>query len=166
MRITVLSIFGRAWALASVLLIATLVVPLAAFATDVAPQPEGPVVTGVNIWLVLLGGVSPLVGYVFNHYLPHTNVQLKGVVQTVIAAGVAVFYTAVSSGAGIDNKTLVAVVTAMGAALLAHFGYRASAINVLFGGGTNASGMPDTIKVIGGATVVAPHAQPAVAPIH
>lgn len=105
---------------------------------DAAPVSDGPATNAVNLYLVVLGGLSPLAGYVLNHYAPWATEPVKGIVQAVLAAGGAVLFQAVSgSDLGLNDPTLLAALTAMISALLAHVGWKAAAINVALGGGSN-----------------------------
>lgn len=122
-----------------------LMFPLAALAQDVVvgpgdptPVSDGPATNAVSLYLVVLGAVTPLIGYGINHYAPWVSEQAKGIVQAVLAAGVAVLYQAVSgSDLGLNDQTLLAVLTAMASALFAHLGWKAAAINVALGAGSN-----------------------------
>jgi hypothetical protein len=130
-----------------------LALPAAAALADVlpgpgttAPQPDGPVVTGVNIWLLVLGYVSPLVAYLLNHFAPWVTVQIKGIVIGAVAAAVALVYQLVSAGNfGWNYQTLVAVVETVLASIAGHASFKASGINVAFGAGSNASGAADKV---------------------
>lgn len=110
-----------------------------------APQPDGPVVDGANIWLVLIGFLTPLVTYVINHYAPWMSTQIKGLVQGVVAALAACLYQLLSDGSfGWNEQTLVAIVTVVGSSILAHYGYAAGGLNRALGGGSNRGGAPET----------------------
>lgn len=105
------------------------------------PVPEGPAANWIPLYLLVLGAATPLVGYVLNHFAPWASEQVKGIVQAVLAAGVAVLYQAVTPGDfGLNDETLLAVVTAMVGALLGHLGWSASGINGMLGAGTNVDG--------------------------
>lgn len=119
-------------------------------AGDVAPQPPGDVVTGLNLVDVLLGLLVPAVGYVINHFGPQTSEQAKWLVQVVLAAGVGAIHQAIGDGNfGWNTQTLVAVLTVMATALVAHLGYKTGRINTLLGGGFNHNaGAPDTPSVV------------------
>lgn len=127
------------------LLLAALVLPATGLAQeivtgpgDAAPVSDGPATNAVNLYLVVLGGLTPLIGYVLNHYAPWVSEQVKGLVQAALAAGVAVLYQAVSgSDLGLNDETLLAALTAMISALLAHVGWARAQINTALGGGTN-----------------------------
>lgn len=107
---------------------------------DPSSQPDGPVATGVNLYLLVLGAAVPLVGYVLNHHAPWASEPVKQAAQIALAAAVAVLYQAVTPGdLGLNDGTLLAVLTAVVSALLAHFGlYKPSGVSVALGAGTNA----------------------------
>ena len=131
--------------LAGLLALAALLLPALAGAQEIIPGPgdptpisDGPATNAVNLYLVVLGGLVPLVGYALNHFAPWASEQVKGLVQAGLAAGVAVLYQAVSgSDLGLNDGTLLAAVTAMVAALLGHVGWRSAGINTALGGGSN-----------------------------
>lgn len=132
----------------STLVLAGLLLPLEAVAQiagpgESTPVSDGPATNAVNLYLVVLGGLVPLAGYMINHFGPQTTEQVKGIVQAVLAAGVAVLYQAVSgSDLGLNDETLLAAVTAMVSALLGHVGWRTAGINTSLGGGTNHQSPP------------------------
>lgn len=108
---------------------------------DSVPISDGPATNAVNVYLLVLGGLVPLAGYVLNHFAPWATEQVKGLVQAALAAGVGVLYQAVSgSDLGLNDETLLAAVTAMLSALVGHVGWRAAGINTALGGGSNAPG--------------------------
>lgn len=115
---------------------------------DAAPVPDGPAATALSLYLFALSAFAPLVGYALNHYSPlWVSEQAKGVVHAVLAAGVAVLYQAASPGdLGLNDGTLLAVLTAMGGALAGHLGWTKSAISVAFGAGTNRGGAPSPVR--------------------
>jgi len=107
---------------------------------DPVPVSDGPATNAVNLYLVVLGGLVPLVGYVLNHHAPWVSEQAKGLVHAALAAGVAVLYQAVSgSDLGLNDETLLAMVTAMVSALLGHVGWKTATISTALGAGTNAA---------------------------
>lgn len=94
-----------------------------------APVTEGPSTNAVNLYLVLLGGLTPLVGYVLNRFLSVPE-EVKGLIHAGLAAFVGVLYTAASgSDLGLNDETLLAALTAMFAALFGHVGWRTAEIN-------------------------------------
>jgi hypothetical protein len=108
----------------------------AAFAQDpivgqgtAAPVTDGPSTNAVNLYLVLLGGLTPLVGYVLNRFLSIPE-EVKGLIHAGLAAFVGVLYTAASGGDfGLNDETLLAALTAMFAALFGHVGWKTAEIN-------------------------------------
>jgi hypothetical protein len=100
--------------------------------------PDGPATQFVPLYLVVLGAVTPLAGYLINHFGPQTSEQVKGIVQGVLAAGVAVLYQAVTPGnLGLNTQTLLAVLTTMVSSLVGHYGWKTAGINTTLGGGFN-----------------------------
>lgn len=107
-------------------------------AGDPVPVTDGPSTSAVNLVLVVLGGLTPLLGYLLNWALPQTTEQVKGLVQAVLAAGVAVVYTSIqSNGLELDTELLLSVLTAMASALFAHLGFKTAGWNTFLGGGLN-----------------------------
>lgn len=110
--------------------------PAVAMADVPAAGPDAGV---LPLYLLAISALVPLVGYVLNHYAPWASEQAKGVAQAVLAAGVAVLYQAAAPGdLGLNDATLLAVLTAMGTSLFAHLGWKAAGINVTLGAGRNA----------------------------
>lgn len=107
-------------------------------AADVVPVPDAPAVAAVNLYVVALGFVSPLIGYLINFVLPTTTAQVKGVIQGAVAAGVGVLVGAVSGADfGLNDVTLLNAATAILVSVGAHLAYRSSDLNGFFGGGKN-----------------------------
>lgn len=115
-----------------------LVDAISASAADVVPVPDAPAVSAVNLYVVALGFVSPIVGYLLNYALPTTSAQMKGIVQGAIAAGVGVLVGA-ASGAdlGLNDVTLLNAATAVLVSVGAHLAYKSGDVNGFFGGGKN-----------------------------
>lgn len=92
-------------------------------------------------WTFMLGAVTPLCGYVLNHWAPWASEQAKAVVHVVVAAAVGALYKLASTG-GVDFShaaTWKYVGAAVVAALMAHkWLYVPGQINVRLGGGSNA----------------------------
>ena len=113
-----------------------LLVPALALAagTALAPVPQ--------VWVILLGALTPLVTYVVNHFAPWVTEPVKAVVLAVVAGAVAAAYTAIETGIfGFNNATLQLVLSAIVAAFGAHLLiWRPSGIAAKLGGGTNAPG--------------------------
>lgn len=113
------------------------------------PVPEGPATSFVNLYLLGLGAVMPLVGYLLNHYAPWASEQVKGIAQGALAAGVAVLYQAVTPGdLGLNDQTLLACATAVFGSIVGHLGWSAGRINVALGGGRNSDGQPSTDRLL------------------
>lgn len=112
---------------------------LPALALADGPQ-KGLAFSADQTWLVLIGALVPLVTYVLNHFAPWVSEEVKGVVFVLVAAIAGGLYKAVDDGNfGWNAATAEYVVTAIGAALLAHnWLWRPSGINVRMGAGTNA----------------------------
>lgn len=135
----------------SVLILPPLALGLVPGPAEPVPIPDGPAAGGfIPLYLVGLSALSPLVGYLLNHYVKFIRSEpVKGVIQAVLAAGVGVLYQAVTpDDLGLNDQTLYAVLTAMVSALLAHFGYKAALVNVALGGGTNKDGTVSDPKVL------------------
>lgn len=112
--------------------------PLASAATVVgAPDP----LSGVPIWVMLLGAVTPLLTYVLNHYAPWASERVKAVAHVVVAALVGALYKLASTDS-VDfshQATWKYMAGAVAAALFAHkVLYAPGTINTLFKGGSNA----------------------------
>ena len=101
----------------------------------------GTVLTPVpQIWVLLLGALTPLVTYVINHFAPWLGEAAKATVLAVVAGIVAAIYTAIETNIfGFNDATLQLVLTAIIAAFGAHaLVWRPSGISTKLGGGSNA----------------------------
>ena len=100
--------------------------------TTLVPVPQ--------IWVFVLGALTPLVTYVLNHFAPWVTEPVKAAVLAVVASGIAVLYTAIETGvAGFNSATLQLVVTALIAAFGSHYiVWKPSEVSVKLGGGSNA----------------------------
>lgn len=114
-----------------------LLLPAMAFAagTVLTPVPQ--------IWVVVLGAVTPLVVYVLNFLAPWLTEPIKAMVLAVVAGAVGAIYTAIETNVfGFNNSTLQLVLSAIVAAFGAHaLVWRPSGIAAKLGGGRNAKGM-------------------------
>lgn len=100
--------------------------------TTLTPVPQ--------LWVIVLGGLTPLVTYVLNHVAPWVTEPVKATVLAVVAAAVAAAYTAIETSVfGFNSTTLQLLVSAIVAAFAAHaLIYKPSGISAKLGGGTNA----------------------------
>jgi hypothetical protein len=77
--------------------------------------------TNDQLWILLIGSIVPLGGYVLNHVAPWASETIKGVIQVVLAAAAGALYTALETSVfGWNEKTLSLVFSAVVAALFAH----------------------------------------------
>jgi hypothetical protein len=99
-----------------------LAAPVWAQATDVADQPDTPVVTGLPLGIIVVSFGMTALGYLLNYLLPFLKTDpQKGIATAVYqAVGVTVFELATSSDFGLNQQTLVAFVTAMGVWAFSH----------------------------------------------
>lgn len=107
---------------------------------DVAPQPDGPVATGVNLNLLVLGVVIRGLMYVVNHYVPflRTEPQKQISVAVVAAIGGALYQGIVDGGVGFNEITYSSVIQSVFSTLAAHnLLFRPGLLNAKLGGGTN-----------------------------
>ena len=97
-----------------------------------------------QIAVLSIGLLTPIVGYIINHFGPWVDEKVKGIIQLVVAAAAAGLYQAVEVDTfGWNNTTLQLVVTAILAALTAHkFFYVPSGISTTLGGGSNVQDKP------------------------
>jgi hypothetical protein len=119
-------------------LLGLLLIPALALAagTVLTPVPQ--------LWVLVLGGLTPLATYVLNHFAPWVTEPIKATVLAVVAAVVAALYTAIETSMfGFNNATaqliLSAIVAAFGAHLLI---WSPSGIAAKLGGGSNAPKVP------------------------
>lgn len=92
-----------------------------------------------QLWVLVIGSIVPLVGYVLNYLGPWVDEKIKAVVQVLVAAVAAALYTALETNVlGLNSQTLQLVVTAIVAALAAHHWlWKPSTISTELGGGRN-----------------------------
>ena len=119
-----------------VAMLVLLLVPSLALAagTVLAPVPQ--------LWVLILGSLTPLMVYVLNHYAPWVTEPVKAIVLVVVAAIVGGLYAAIETSVfGWNDATLQLVLSAVVAAFGAHLLiYKPSGISAKLGGGTNAPG--------------------------
>jgi hypothetical protein len=129
---TVPLFIGRATLLA---LLCLLLLPALALAagTTLVPVPQ--------VWVLLLGALTPLVSYVLNHYGAWISEPIKAFVLAAVAAITAALYTAIETSVfGWNNATLQLVLAAIVAAFAAHhLLWKPSGISAKLGAGTNAA---------------------------
>ena len=100
----------------------------------------GTVLTPVpQLWVILLGALTPLVTYVINHFAPWVTEPIKATVLAVVAAGVAAAYTAIETSIfGWNDATLQLLLSAVVAAFGAHLLiWKPAEISDKLGGGSN-----------------------------
>lgn len=93
-----------------------------------------------QLWVLLIGAIVPLVGYLANHYGPHVDEKTKAIIHVVLAAvASAVFEQAAKGSVALDATTAQLVLTGVVAALSAHhLLWKPSAIAAALGAGSNA----------------------------
>jgi hypothetical protein len=128
----------RAWERATRVTLLTLLcllsLPAVALAagTVLAPVPQ--------LWVLILGGLTPLAVYVLNHYAPWATEPVKALVLALVAAIVGALYAAIETSVfGFNDATLQLVVSAVAAAFGAPLViFKPAGISTVLGGGTNA----------------------------
>lgn len=121
----------------------TLLIPGTVLAADVAPQPDGPVAVGVNLWLIVIGVGIRGVMYLINHNAPFlkTEPQKQVAVALAGAIGGALYQVLFSGTLGANDETLNAVLQATVFTLGAHeLLFKPGGINLKLGGGSNRTG--------------------------
>lgn len=79
------------------------------------------VIADKQFWVLVIGSLVPLVGYVLNHVGPWVTEPVKAFVQVVLAAAVGALYTALETSVfGLNEQTVQLVLSAVVAALVAH----------------------------------------------
>lgn len=118
---------------AVIAVLASLMLPALALAagTALVPVPQ--------IWVLLLGALTPLVTYVLNHFAPWVGEAVKATVLAVVAGVVGAIYTAIETSTfGWNNTTLQLILTAILGAFGAHLLlWKPSSISTKLGGGTD-----------------------------
>lgn len=97
------------------------------------------VASNPQIWVLLIGSLVPLVGYLLNTYAPWLDEKVKGIVQVVLAAAVGALYVALDTKVfGLNGATAQLVLTAVVGSLSAHhLLWKPAAISAALGGGQN-----------------------------
>jgi uncharacterized membrane protein YeaQ/YmgE (transglycosylase-associated protein family) len=131
--------FARAALLALLLLLLLPALALAA-GTALAPVPQ--------LWVLILGGLTPLAVYVLNHFAPWVTEPAKAIILAIVAGIVGAIYTAIETSVfGLNNATLQLVVSAVVAAFGAHLLiWHPSGISAKLGGGSNAPSAKATAR--------------------
>lgn len=88
-----------------------------------------------QLWVILIGSIVPLGGYVLNKLAPWTTEPVKAAIQVVLAAAAGALYTALDTKVfGWNDETVSLVLSAVAAALFAHnFLFRPGKINTRLG---------------------------------
>lgn len=74
-----------------------------------------------QIWVILIGAIVPLGGYVLNRVGPWVTETVKALVQVALAAVAGALYTALDTDVfGWNHETLQLVLSAVAATLIAH----------------------------------------------
>lgn len=74
-----------------------------------------------QMWVLLIGSIVPLGGYLLNRFAPWTTEPVKGLIQVVLAGVAGALYTALETDIlGWNAGTVELVLTAIVAALFAH----------------------------------------------
>lgn len=128
-----------------VVAVVTLMLPAAAFADTIDPKPA-PVLwlPTDQLWTWIAAAVAILPMYLINHYAPWLTDPVKAAASTVfvaVAAGITQAITA--GGVGFNQTTLQFIVTALGAAFLAHSViWKPTGIATRLKAGTNKQDLP------------------------
>ncbi|MDB5280829.1 MAG: hypothetical protein JWR61_5784 [Ferruginibacter sp.] len=88
-----------------------------------------------QLWVLVIGSLSPLIGYVLNRVGPWLDESVKLVVQVVVAAVTTSLYTALETNVfGFNNATVQLVVSGIAAAFAAHHWlWKAGKVNTKLG---------------------------------
>lgn len=88
-----------------------------------------------QFWVILIGSIVPLGGYVINRLGPWVSETVKGIVQVVLAAVVGALYAALDTNVfGLNEPTVQLVFSAVAAALMAHnFLWKPAKVNTKLG---------------------------------
>jgi hypothetical protein len=91
--------------------------------------------SNTQTWVILIGAIVPLGGYILNRFAPWTSETVKATVQVLLAAVAGALYTALDTSVfGWNGATLELVLSAVAAALFAHnLLYRPGKINTRLG---------------------------------
>lgn len=121
-------------------LLLLLFAPVAAFAAEGVPSTNDELVlSGMQLIALAIGAITPLGGYVLNHYAPWASEPAKAIVQVVLAAAAGALAQLLKAGnLDVDLETLEVVGTAVVAALFTHRAlWLPAGISTALGGGTN-----------------------------
>lgn len=88
-----------------------------------------------QFWVLVIGSIVPLGGYLLNRVAPWVDETVKGIVQVILAALASALYAALDTNVfGWNNATFQLVVTGVVAALMAHnLLWRPAKVNVKLG---------------------------------
>ncbi len=87
-----------------------------------------------QVWVLLIGSIVPLGGYIINKVLPWKTETVKGITQVVLTSVAATLYTALGTDIGGFDGFLQQAFTATVAGLFAHnILWKPSNINIKFG---------------------------------
>jgi hypothetical protein len=87
-----------------------------------------------QFWVLLIGSIVPLVGYLINKYAPWNSETFKGITQVVLTSIVAVVYAAFFGDVEGVEDFLQQVYTAIISGLFAHkILWKPSGLNLVFG---------------------------------
>lgn len=88
-----------------------------------------------QLWVMLIGGLTPLITYLINKVAPWTTETVKGAIQVIMAAVTGALYTALDTNVfGWNSTTAQLVISAIVAALMAHnWLYKPAKINTKLG---------------------------------
>lgn len=74
-----------------------------------------------QVWVVIIGAIVPLGGYVLNRFAPWADETIKAIVQIALAAVASGLYSAIDTNVfGFNVETLQLVLSGVVAALVAH----------------------------------------------
>jgi len=100
-----------------------------------------------QMWVLLIGTIVPLGGYLLNKYLPWKSETVKGIAQVLLMAIAGTLYTALATDIGGFTGFVQQAFSATVAGLFAHnILWKPSNVNVKFGAvptPTQAAGMSD-----------------------
>jgi hypothetical protein len=88
-----------------------------------------------QFWVILIGAIVPIGGYILNRLGPWVSESVKALVQVVLAAVAGALYVALDTNVfGFNEPTIQLVFSAVAAALLAHnFLWKPAKINEKLG---------------------------------
>lgn len=88
-----------------------------------------------QLWVLVVGALTPLGGYVLNRFAPWASETVKGIVQVLLAAVTSALFTALDTSVfGFNQTTLQLVISGVVAALMAHnWLYRPAKVNTKLG---------------------------------